>query len=153
MNQKNVGAYIAKKRREKNLTQEQLAEMLSVSNKTVSKWENGWCMPDYSIVEEICTALSVSVPELLNGKDAETRAGSTDDAQMLDLLCRTQHLERQSGLLYGAFLVVLGVALGALSTTFGGSHVKDFLSGVLMGLSVGEMLVGIFVIAKNIFRK
>ena len=41
MNQTAIGNYIAKKRREKNLTQEQLAEKLGVSNKTVSKWENG----------------------------------------------------------------------------------------------------------------
>ena len=41
MNQTAIGSYILKKRREKNLTQEQLAEKLSVSNKTISKWENG----------------------------------------------------------------------------------------------------------------
>lgn len=41
MNQKVIGSYITKKRREKNLTQEQLAENLCVSNKTISKWENG----------------------------------------------------------------------------------------------------------------
>lgn len=43
MNQAAIGSYIAKKRREKNLTQEQLAETLGVSNKTISKWENGKC--------------------------------------------------------------------------------------------------------------
>ncbi len=41
MNQTRIGSYIARKRREKNLTQEQLAERLGLSNKTVSKWENG----------------------------------------------------------------------------------------------------------------
>ena len=41
MIQANIGSYIARKRREKNLTQEQLAERLGVSNKTISKWENG----------------------------------------------------------------------------------------------------------------
>ena len=48
MNQAAIGSYIAKKRREKNLTQEQLAETLGVSNKTISKWENGKCMPSSS---------------------------------------------------------------------------------------------------------
>jgi transcriptional regulator with XRE-family HTH domain len=41
MNQTAIGSYIARKRKEQNLTQEQLAEQLSVSNKTISKWENG----------------------------------------------------------------------------------------------------------------
>ena len=46
MNQTSIGNYIASKRRALNLTQEQLAEKLQVSNKTISKWENGKCMPD-----------------------------------------------------------------------------------------------------------
>ena len=46
MNQTAIGSYIARKRREQNLTQEQLAQQLGVSNKTISKWENGKCMPD-----------------------------------------------------------------------------------------------------------
>ena len=54
MNQLTIGKCIAQKRKEKNLTQEQLAETLGVSNKTVSKWECGKCMPDYSIVKPLC---------------------------------------------------------------------------------------------------
>ena len=63
MNQTAIGSYILKKRREKNLTQEQLAEKLSVSNKTISKWENGKSMPDYSMIEQLCKELSVTLPE------------------------------------------------------------------------------------------
>ena len=59
MNQTTIGSYIAQKRRAQNLTQEQLAEKLGVSNKTISKWENGKCMPDYSIIQKLCTALHV----------------------------------------------------------------------------------------------
>ena len=51
MNQQATGKFIAQKRKEKSLTQEQLAEKLGVSNKTVSKWETGKCMPDYSVVK------------------------------------------------------------------------------------------------------
>ena len=61
MNQTAIGSYIARKRREQNLTQEQLAQQLGVSNKTISKWENGKCMPDYSIIEPLCDALHVDV--------------------------------------------------------------------------------------------
>ena len=52
MNQLTTGKFIAHKRKEKNFTQEQLAEKLGVSNKTVSKWETGKCMPDYSVVAD-----------------------------------------------------------------------------------------------------
>lgn len=51
MDQTATGKFIMKKRKELNLTQEQLAQKLGVSNKTISKWETGKCMPDYSIVE------------------------------------------------------------------------------------------------------
>lgn len=70
MNQTAIGSYIARKRKEQNLTQEQLAEQLGVSNKTVSKWENGKCMPDYSIIQTLCEALHVTLPELMDGEDA-----------------------------------------------------------------------------------
>ena len=96
MNQTAIGSYISKKRREKNLTQEQLAEKLGVSNKTISKWENGKCMPDYSIIEQVCRKLSVTLSELMDGEDAaEDSMRVYDDEQILDLLRRTQDLERQ----------------------------------------------------------
>ena len=70
MNQTAIGSYIARKRREQNLTQEQLAQQLGVSNKTISKWENGKCMSDYSIIQRLCDAIHVTLPELMDGEDA-----------------------------------------------------------------------------------
>ena len=154
MNQTAIGSYIAKKRREKNLTQEQLAEKLGVSNKTISKWENGKCMPDYSIIEQLCKELSVTLSELMDGEDAaEDSVRVYDDEQILDLLRRTQELERQKGILYGVILIVLGIASSAMSATVGGSDVRDFISGILMGLSVAEILAGIVTVGKSVLNK
>lgn len=154
MNQSTIGSYIAQKRRAKNLTQEQLAEKLGVSNRTISKWENGKCMPDYSIIQKLCDALGVTLPELMDGEDAaDSSVRVYDDAQILDLLRRTQELERQKGVLYGLVLVVLGIASGAMSKTTGGTDVQDFVSGVLMGLSVAEILAGIGIIGKRVIHK
>ena len=154
MNQTAIGNYIAKKRREKNLTQEQLAEKLGVSNKTISKWENGKCMPDYGIIEQLCEELSVTLSELMDGEDAaDDSVRVYDDEQILDLLRRTQELERQKGILYGVILVVLGIASNALSATVGGSDVRDFISGILMGLSVAEILAGIVTVGKSVLKR
>lgn len=154
MNQTAIGSYIARKRKEQNLTQEQLAEQLGVSNKTVSKWENGKCMPDYSIIEPLCDALHVTLPELMDGEDAaDSSVRVYDDAQILDLLRRTQELERQKGVLYGLVLVVLGIASGAMSKTTGGTEVQNFVSGALMGLSVAEILAGIVVAGKKLLNQ
>ena len=154
MNQTVIGSYIAHKRREQNLTQEQLAQQLGVSNKTISKWENGKCMPDYSIIEPLCDALHVTLPELMDGEDAaEDSMRVYDDEQILDLLRRTQELERQKGALYGLVLVVLGIASGAMSKTTGGTDVQDFFSGILMGLSVVEILAGLCVAGKALLKQ
>ena len=150
MNQLSTGKFLSKKRKEKNLTQEQLAEKLGVSNKTISKWETGKWMPDYVIVESLCAELEITIAELMDGEEAEGKSVRTyDDGQMMDLLRRTQELEKQKKQLYVIILIVMGIALQALSHTFGGSDVTDFLSGLLVGLSIGEMLVGVYVVGRS----
>ena len=154
MNQTAIGSYIAHKRREQNLTQEQLAQQLGVSNKTISKWENGKCIPDYSIIQRLCEALHVTLPELMDGEDAaEDSMRVYDDEQILDLLRRTQELERQRDVLCGFVLIVLGIASGAMSKTTGGPDVQDFFSGILMGLSVVEILAGLCVAGKALLKQ
>ena len=104
MNQKIIGEYISRKRKEKNMTQAQLAEALGISSKTISKWENGNSMPDYSIVLQLCKALDNSLSELLDGKDNETKGENTyTDQQVLELLERTQSLEKKMDKIFGVF--------------------------------------------------
>lgn len=71
MNSRKIGLFIAECRREKNLTQRQLAEQLHVTNKAVSKWETGRCLPDASLFSPLCTALGISVNALLAGEKIE----------------------------------------------------------------------------------
>ena len=150
MDQLLTGKFISQKRKEKNLTQEQLAEKLGVSNKTVSKWETGKCMPDYSVIKALCAELEITVAELMDGESAGEKSVRTyDDEQIMDLLRRTQELEKQKNIVSGVLLIVMGIALQALSHTIGGSNVKDFFSGLLLGLSIAEMLVGIFVVSRG----
>lgn len=68
MDQEKIGKFIACCRKENNLTQEQVAEKLSVSNKTVSRWENGKGFPDVSLLKPLSELLNVSVNELLLGE-------------------------------------------------------------------------------------
>ena len=69
MNTQKIGNYISKKRREKKLTQQELAEKLFLTGKTISRWENGNYMPDLSILIELATILDTSVYELLLGEE------------------------------------------------------------------------------------
>ena len=71
MNQIDTGKFIASCRKEKGLTQAQLAEKLNITDRAVSKWETGKCMPDSSIMLELCNILDVTVNELLSGERIE----------------------------------------------------------------------------------
>ncbi len=62
-----IGKFIAVCRRNKNITQEQFAEILGVTGKSVSKWENGVCLPDASLYEPLCAVLEISINELFAG--------------------------------------------------------------------------------------
>ena len=68
MNQEKIGKFITTCRKEKNLTQEELAEKLNVSNKSVSRWGNGKNMPDYSVLNDLCNILDININELLSGE-------------------------------------------------------------------------------------
>ena len=68
MDQIKIGKFIAERRKKANLTQMQLAEKLNITDRAISKWENGKAMPDSSIMLDLCNILSISVNDLLSGE-------------------------------------------------------------------------------------
>jgi len=72
MDQVKIGKFISSLRKEKGYTQEQLAEKLNVSNKSISRWENGNTMPDLSLIPKLCEILGISINELLSGERIES---------------------------------------------------------------------------------
>ena len=68
MDQEKIGKFIAELRKEKNITQEQLAEKLGVTSKSISRWENGRTMPDYTLLKDLCNELDININELLSGE-------------------------------------------------------------------------------------
>ena len=73
MNQIKIGKFIAECRKKNNLTQMQLAEKLNITDRAISKWENGKSTPDSSIMLELCNELKISVNELLSGEMIEMK--------------------------------------------------------------------------------
>lgn len=71
MDQKKIGLFIAKCRKEKKMTQVELAEKLGVTDKSISNWENARCMPDLSLFKPLCDALDITINELLSGEKIE----------------------------------------------------------------------------------
>ena len=82
-----TGAMIRKLREDKNLTQEELAKMLHVSGKAVSKWETGQGLPDISMLEPIAKALEISVIELFSGENVVNRNRSSNLLRSVCYVC------------------------------------------------------------------
>lgn len=68
MDQKKIGVFIAECRKGKKLTQRELAEKLGVTDRSVSNWENGVCLPDASLYRALCDILQISINELFAGE-------------------------------------------------------------------------------------
>ena len=108
MDQIKIGRFIAEYRKAKNLTQVQLAEKLSITDRAVSKWERGKGMPDASLMLELCDILDISVTELLRGERIETR--DYDKAAEETILAMKAETERQN-----AMMLRLEIILGIIS--------------------------------------
>ncbi|KAI4445736.1 hypothetical protein C823_000252 [Eubacterium plexicaudatum ASF492] len=146
MNQLLVGKFITQKRKEKNLTQEQLAEKIGVSNKTISKWETGKCMPDYSVIELLCEELNITLAELMNGEEDEKSIHTYDNEQIVEMLKEIRNLKTKESD-YRIYFTCHGRCYDGSFADLWGTDIQDFLSGVMLGLSIGGFLAGFFLLA------
>ena len=122
MDQIKIGKFIAECRKEKNLTQMQLAEKLNITDRAISKWECGKAMPDTSIMLELCDILGINVNELLCGEKISMENNEQKSKQiMLDL---SKELEHKSRTIWTSMCVIMFVSIVAL---FSGIFIVAFL--------------------------
>ncbi len=108
MDQRAIGGFIANLRKEKHLTQAQLAQLLGVTDKSVSKWENGLCLPDAAKYEPLCGILGISINELFAAKripDSQFRQQA--DRNLLMLLEQKMYLHSPGGISFERFRAAL----------------------------------------------
>lgn len=139
MDSTKTGKFIAKLRRERKLTQEELGKKLGVSNKTVSRWENGNYLPDIETLRLLAKEFSVSMEELLDGEPAfapkkQKRPDPFSAKERADFWRRNWKRENKSWFIFwGIFVLVIGV-FGFLASPFcygffGFSIFKNLLFG------------------------
>ena len=107
MNVKKVGEFIKEKRKEKNLTQKELAEKLSITDRAISKWERGICCPDISILKELSSILGVSVNELLAGEEIKKLEKEKTDDVLVDSVKQYTSVEKKKNKKLLIFTIVL----------------------------------------------
>ncbi|WP_052169825.1 helix-turn-helix domain-containing protein [Pseudobutyrivibrio ruminis] len=142
-----TGSFISEMRKEKGLTQKQLADQVGVSDKAVSRWETGKGLPDTSIMPELCKALDINVNELLSGErlNAEAYSGKAEEI-MVSLVKDVQENKNDKksvvlGLALGFVLLMLGL-IGIV--TVSGSRVVYFLDipSVVFVLAIQLIVLG-----------
>ena len=112
MDQIKIGKFIAERRKQEKLTQAQLAEKLNITDRAISKWENGRAMPDTSIMLELCEILKISVNELLCGEKISMENNNQKNEQLL--LDITKELEQKNKTVWTSMWVIMGISLTAL---------------------------------------
>lgn len=96
MNQTKIGKFIAQCRKEKNLTQLQLAEKLNITDKAISKWERGLSLPDSSIMLELCDILGITVNDLLSGEVVTMEHYNKElENNLLEVIRQKEQADRQ----------------------------------------------------------
>jgi len=132
MNQEKIGLFIAKCRREKNMTQEDLAEKLGVSNKSISRWENGKTMMDISLFEPLCNELDISIIELLNGERINDK--KKDKLYTKTLINYTNKVDSRNKQVILTILFIMSL-MPMLLYQFGGMRGVQEISGLIILLS------------------
>ena len=108
MDQIKIGKFIAERRKKNNLTQMQLAEKLNITDRAISKWENGKAMPDSSIMLELCNELKISVNELLSGEMIEmNNYNEIVEKNLLDMVKQKEESDKR--------LLSMEIVIGVLS--------------------------------------
>ena len=110
-----IGKYIASKRKSLGMTQKQLAEKLGMSDKSVSKWERGVCLPDVSVYKELCSILGISLNEFLAGEDiAQENLIQKSETNIIEVIRDNINKEKCLKVMKYILLVISTFALSVL---------------------------------------
>ena len=122
MDQLKIGRFIAECRKNANLTQCQLAERLNITDRAVSKWENGKALPDSSLMLDLCGILGITVNDLLSGERIAMENNNQNNEQLL--LDMAKELEKKNKTIWASMWALMIVSMAAL---FAGVFVAAFL--------------------------
>ncbi len=149
VDQKKFGSFLKKLRKEKELTQEQLAERFNVSDRTVSRWENGNNMPDLSILVELADFYDVDVREIIDGERKSENINQKEKEEMLRV---AEYAETEKAILLTRLRTISIIGLCSMVVGFIMLFVCDYyplpiaeyVMGVAFGVATGALIVASF---------
>ena len=142
MDQIKIGAFIAERRKAKNLTQAQLAEKMNVTDRAVSKWERGKCLPDSAIMLDLCRELGITVNDLLYG-EVITMENTNEkyEKQLLELVKQKEEADKRLLLveiIIGIFAIAVMLGLCVIAAY---APIEDWLRITLIIIGFVPVLV------------
>ena len=149
MDQKKFGSFLRELRKEKQLTQEQLAERFGVTSRSVSRWETGSNMPDLSILVELADFCDVDIRDIIDG-ERKGEDMNKEEKERLQLVADYAETEKNTLLMrlrifsiVGLISLIAGLTMMVISRD-NNLPVYDYLMGTLMGVAIGALLVAVF---------
>lgn len=137
MDQKKIGAFLKGLRKENGITQEQLAEILGVSGRTVSRWETGTNMPDLDVLIQIANYYNVEIKEILDGERISENMNKETEETLLKIADYSNNEKKQlakricylfvSGLFFFTIYIILDIL--DIADSFADGVVADFSLG------------------------
>ncbi len=148
MDQKKIGLFLKELRKEKGLTQQQLAEIMNVSNRSISRWETGSNMPDLDLLISIANYYDVDLKEILDGerKDKPMEKEMKETVEKIFLIKRLHYVFIAGAI---AFLVYFILDINGLSNNGG---IYENIANFALGLVLGILLCGILYTSRYISK-
>ena len=145
MDQIKIGKFIQEKRKEKNITQSELAEKLNISDRAISKWENGNCIPDAANMPMLCDILDITINDLFSGEKVDMK---NNEKKLEENLLEMTALKEQSDkrllkleLLIGVLAIIILFSVIGISIAF---EMNEIIRGIIIASGIIIFLVCMF---------
>jgi len=116
MDQEKIGKFILELRKQKNMTQQELADILGITDRAISKWENGRGMPDLSLINPLCQELGITINELLSGeKITEENYQQKSEENILKTINYTDQKLKKKNIIFKIMLIMIIIVLSLIT--------------------------------------
>ena len=148
MNQERIGRFIAELRKENNMTQQELADKLSVTDRAVSHWENGRRLPDISLLKELGKVFNVTIDEIISGKKmTEDEQKKLLNDSMIEIYTSRKKIENLQ--ILTEILILAGILITITLTSF----ISKTLTDKIITISIGSFVWTFGIILRILLRK
>ena len=145
MDQIKIGKFIQEKRKEKKLTQSELAEKLNITDRAISKWENGICLPDASTMPELCNLLNITINDLFSGEVVNMKENEKKlEENLLEMTKLKEEKDKELlnlEIVIGIIMVIFFLGLMAIAACV---EMPNYLRFVIIIPTVILFLIGTF---------